>query len=182
VSIAFKTVLQMFAKPLLAMLNIYAGAVLGGFYMLWLPLCIMMTGKRGSALFFCLLQALLLFATGLPGSHGIWNFAVYLLPGVAVELVYLYRPRKGYGIWHFLLGVVSANIIGVFLTTGIYIPGITPIFIAVTVLLAVLSGIVGGVVGDYVIRYIGKINILNIKKRKQSAPKYLKDYNVNDEQ
>jgi hypothetical protein len=176
VSIAFKTALQVLVKPLISSLGVvHAGAVLGGFYMLWLPLAILMTNKRGAALFLSALQALLLFAFGLPGSHGIWNIPVYILPGVAVELVYLIKPNKGYNIWHFIIAVISANIVGVITTNRMY-QGYTGLALIVTLLITLLSGIIGGVIGDYVIRFVRKINVLERRTRVPSASKYLEDY------
>jgi len=182
VSIAFKAALQMLVKPAISALGVlHAGAVLGGFYMLWLPLAICMTGKRGGALLLCVLQALLLLITSLPGSHGIWNLVVYILPGVIAEAVYLYKPKAGYGIWHFIAAVMLANFVGVFLTTGLYYRGLSSVALSIVFLLTILSGIIGGVTGNYIMAFINKTKILEKQKEKKpTAPKYLKDYDDNE--
>jgi len=81
-----------FVVPLAQLLTgpfIPGGAVAGGIYMLFLVLAVSLTRVRGAGLLCGLVQALLVMALGVAGSHGAASLIIYTLPGLAVDLVFL---------------------------------------------------------------------------------------------
>lgn len=146
VSIAFKIVIVTFVQPLTRSLGIPGGAPVGGLYMFWLPLTIALTKKRGSAFLICLIQALVLLITGMPGSHGVWNFFTYLFPGITVEIVFLIKTKKPYNVLLFMLATALANIAGVYGSNLLFF-NLSAIPLIFTLLVSALSGAIGGIIG-----------------------------------
>jgi hypothetical protein len=63
-----------------------AGAVAGGFYMMWLVLGFGITGKRGTMTLIGVVQSIMVIATGIVGSHGALSILTYTLPGILADL------------------------------------------------------------------------------------------------
>ena len=67
-------------------LFIPSGAVAGGFYMMWMVLGYGITGIRGTMTLIGLVQAILVMATGIVGSHGVLSLLTYTAPGLLADL------------------------------------------------------------------------------------------------
>lgn len=178
-SIAFKVVVGTLVRMITGPIGIPGGALAGGLYMLWLPLAILLTGRRGSALIVSGVQTIVLLTAGLPGSHGFWTLLTYLLPALFVELVYLFRPKKGYNVLHFIFANILANITGTYVvatvlanlggTDGSVLPmmslSLYPLLFML--LAAAFSGAVGGVLGHLVFLMVGKTGLIKSKNKER---------------
>ena len=169
-SVGFKVVAGNLVRMITGPLGIPGGALAGGLYMLWLPLSIVLVGKRGSALLISAVQTIVMVTTGAPGSHGVWTALTYMVPALFVELVFLYRPRDGYNILHFMLSTILANMAGTFGSNLLFFRlSIYPLLF--TLLAASLSGALGGVVAYLVYAAIVKTGILSRVKIKVAIKK-----------
>ncbi|MFA6866369.1 MAG: ECF transporter S component [Clostridia bacterium] len=184
-SIAFKAIVGTLIRMITGPLGVPGGALAGGFYMLWLTLAIALTNKRGSALFIAIIQIIVLLTTGLPGSHGVWTIITYFLPAVAVELVFLHKPKEGYNILQFIIGTILANIVGTIGSNLLFYRLSAWAFLFV-LLAASLSGALGGVLGYLIVKQIEKTGLIKGKKLKKnnedSLDKLIEDINTEKEQ
>lgn len=147
-SIAMKAVAGTLVRMVTGPLGIPGGTLAGGFYMLWLPLAVALTGKRGAALVVAILQTVIMITTGAPGSHGIWTLITYTIPALPVEII-MFSKKKGYNILHFLFAAACANIAGTYLTNqALFRLSFYPLMF--TLLAAAFSGALGGVVAYFV--------------------------------
>ncbi len=167
VSVAFKTVVGILVRMITGPLGVPGGALAGGFYMLWLPLSIILVGKRGSALVIAAVQTIVMITTGAPGSHGVWTIFTYMLPAILVEAVFIYRPKNGYNILHFIISTIFANMAGTFGSNLLFFRmSVYPLLF--TLLAAALSGALGGGVAYFVYVKVVKSGVLSRLKNKTS--------------
>ncbi|MDD3652569.1 MAG: ECF transporter S component [Desulfotomaculaceae bacterium] len=161
--IAMISALGVASKPLIVPLChiitgpllIPGGVVAGGFYMLWLVLGAGIVSKTGAAIMIGVVQALMVFGSGIFGSHGAMTLLSYTLPGLAVDLLlYLMGHNVCCLLCAFLAGLV-ANISGSALVNIIYfrLPFV-PLVLALTV--AALSGGLGGIIAYKVLQLVNK--------------------------
>jgi hypothetical protein len=170
VSIAFKAVVGILVRLITGPLGVPGGALIGGFYMLWLPLAIVLVGKRGSALVVAAVQTIILVTTGAPGSHGVWTALTYMAPAILAEAFFVYRPKSGYNILHFIAATIFANMAGTFGTNLLFFRlSLYPLLF--TLLAAALSGALGGTVAYFVYVKIVKSGVLARLKNKTSKKK-----------
>lgn len=180
-SVGFKVVVGNLVRMITGPLGVPGGALAGGFYMLWLPLAITLVGKRGSALLISLVQTIIMVTTGAPGSHGVWTVITYMGPAIFVELVYLYKPRDGYNILHFIISTMLANMVGTFGTSHLFFRlSIYPLLF--TLLAASLSGALGGAIAYFVHTGIIKTGILTRLRAKTTIKFKSDEENVTWEQ
>ena len=93
--IAVKQVIQPLVQVVTGPLFIPGGTVAGGIYMLFIVLGYAIVRKRFTALLVCLVQAIIVMATGLFGTHGAASLLTYTLPGIGVEILFFFtRFRK----------------------------------------------------------------------------------------
>lgn len=146
---AVKVVSGEIIRSFTSSIGIPGGAVAGGFYMMWLALGVGIVGKRGTATLVSLIQALLVFSGGLPGSHGILTLITYIIPGIAVDVIFAFNRKGVYTLLHFLFATMLANVMGTIGTNLIFfrLPFIPLLF---TLISAMLSGSFGGVIGYYI--------------------------------
>ncbi|NHJ47622.1 MAG: hypothetical protein FK733_07530 [Asgard group archaeon] len=151
-------------KPLIEIIlpdTIPAGAVVGGFYMLWLVLTKRFVPKMFSGTFFGLTQALVVMI--LPfGSHGIFTLVTYPLPGLAVDLIDLVFNKKAHTILCSLIEGAIANFVGT-LTVIFFVFQFSLEITIVSTLLALLSGNLGGILAYFIAKQISKSMDLNIE-------------------
>lgn len=146
-SIAIKVIAGTLIRMVTGPLGIPGGALAGGFYMLWLPLAIVLVQRRGAALVVAALQTLIMITTGAPGNHGVWTLLTYILPALPVEAVFFLR-KKGYNMLHFLLACCLANITGTFLSSWLLFRiSLYPLLF--TLLAAAFSGAGGGIIAYF---------------------------------
>lgn len=162
-SIAFKAIVGILVRMITGPLGIPGGALAGGLYMLWLPLAITLTGRRGSAFIISLVQVVVLLTTGLPGSDGIWTLFTYLVPALLVEATYIIKLKTGYNILHYIIATILANIAGTYgKNLLIFRLSIYPLLF--TLLAASLSGAIGGVVAHFTYLLVKKTGLIHRMK------------------
>lgn len=139
-------------------LFIPGGAIAGGFYMLWIVIGMGLVKKFGTGTLIGIVQSILVIATGTMGNHGIMSIISYTLPGIAVDLVFLFSKNKNYNVLHYVFGCMAANVTGTLISNIMFfrLPYITVIFIISS---AALSGAIGGLIANSIIKGLEKINI-----------------------
>lgn len=143
-------------RPLVSLisvpLGIPGGAIVGGFYMLWLVLTKRLAPKTGSGFLFGLTQALVVMI--LPfGSHGIFTIITYSLPGLAVDIVDLLFRSKNNTVLCSLVEGAIANFVGS-LSVLILIFRLEWRLTLFISLIALLTGNIGGIFAHYIAKQI----------------------------
>ncbi len=143
-------------RPLVSLisvpLGIPGGAIVGGFYMLWLVLTKRLAPKTGSGFLFGLTQALVVMI--LPfGSHGIFTIITYSLPGIAVDIVDLLFRSKNNTVLCSLVEGAIANFVGS-LSVLILIFRLEWRLTLFISLIALLTGNIGGIIAHYIAKQI----------------------------
>jgi energy-coupling factor transport system substrate-specific component len=163
-------------RPLVSLvsvpLGIPGGAIVGGFYMLWLVLTKRLAPKIGSGFLFGLTQALVVMI--LPfGSHGIFTIITYTLPGIAVDLIDLAFLSKNNTVLCSLIEGAVANFVGS-LSVLILIFRLEWRLTLFISLIALLTGNIGGIIAHYIAKQItGVISneaIPDIEKIEEELP------------
>ncbi|MEN6325456.1 MAG: ECF transporter S component [Syntrophomonas sp.] len=153
IGIATKAIIVPLAHIITGPFFIPSGAVAGGFYMLWLVLGFGITGKRGTMILIGLVQAILVIATGMVGSHGVMSLLTYTMPGILADLgLFLIGHRVCCLPCTFLAGMLC-NIGGTIMVNFIYfrLPAI-PLVLSLSI--AALSGGLGGIVAYKILQQI----------------------------
>jgi len=146
-------------RPLVSLvsvpLGIPGGAIVGGFYMLWLVLTKRLAPKTGSGFLFGLTQALVVMI--LPfGSHGIFTLITYTLPGLAVDFVdFLFRSRNNTVLCSLVEGAI-ANFVGS-LSVLILIFRLEWRLTLFISLIALFTGNIGGIIAHYIAKQIAGV-------------------------
>ena len=140
-------------RPLVSIITlpllIPGGALAGGFYMLWLVLTKRFVPKFGSGIFFGIVQALVVMI--LPfGSHGIFTFITYSIPGLAADIIeIIFRKMKSKWLSSMLEGA-TANLVGTLAVSSIIFELVPEVLLFVS-LLALFSGNIGGILAYLII-------------------------------
>lgn len=153
VTIAILSALGVATKPIViplvhiitGPLFIPGGAIAGGFYMMWLVLGAGFVKKPGAASLIGLVQGILVIATGIMGTHGIMSLASYTLPGIVVDIVFLFSRDKNFNILHYVFGCMAASVTGTLITNILFfrLPAVTVLLVVAS---AALSGAIGGII------------------------------------
>ncbi|WP_326906671.1 ECF transporter S component [Sedimentibacter sp. MB31-C6] len=140
-------------------LFIPGGAIAGGFYMFWVVLGTGIVKKTGTGTLIGIVQGILVIATGTMGTHGVMSLISYTLPGITVDIVFLFSKNKKYNSLHYILGCTVANITGTLISNILFfrLPLVTVVLI---LSVAALSGIVGGIIAYSIAKGLEKMNIL----------------------
>lgn len=139
-------------------LYIPGGVIAGGFYMMWIVLGAGLVRKAGTGTIIAVVQAIMVIALGIYGTHGLMSLFTYVLPGIAVDVVMLiYRYKSGNVGCCFLSGI-AANASGTFLVNLVFfrLP-VVPLILSVSS--ASLSGGLGGLIAYGVIKQFEKSNL-----------------------
>lgn len=154
--IATKPIITPLVQMITGPLFIPGGALAGGFYMMWIILARFLVNKNGTATITCLIQAILVMALGVVGSHGVLSLMTYLLPGVATDLgLYLAgNPRRPSLFYCFLAGIL-ANVSGTFLVNFVFfrLP-LIPLLLSLA--LGAFSGGAGGIICFHLLRQLAR--------------------------
>ncbi|RPF48749.1 energy-coupling factor transport system substrate-specific component [Hydrogenoanaerobacterium saccharovorans] len=143
--IAIKPVIVPLVHFITGPLLIPGGSVAGGIYMMWIVLGVALVGKAGSGTIIASVQAVVVIATGISGSHGILSIVTYLLPGIAVDAtLFLLKKVKCYKIKMFVCGM-TANVFGTLLSNILFfrLPTI-PLLLSLSA--GAFSGGIGGLI------------------------------------
>ncbi len=156
--IAVKPLVVSLAHLITGPLFIPGGALAGGFYMMWLVLGAALLDRSGAATLIGLVQAVMVLAAGVFGSHGIFSLITYTVPGLAVDGVLLITglaPRDK--LTMFLCGL-AANLTGVILSNAIFfrLP-LLPLVLSLSI--GALSGALGGLLAFLIARRLEKLQI-----------------------
>ncbi|MBD3191332.1 MAG: hypothetical protein GF308_11845 [Candidatus Heimdallarchaeota archaeon] len=143
-------------RPLVSIITtplvIPGGALAGGFYMLWLVLTKRFVPKFGSGLMFGIVQAFVVMI--LPfGSHGIFTFLTYPLPGLMVDLFDLAFCRKKMALLCSMLEGAIANLTGS-IAVSLFIFNSPIEFLLFIIFLAIFSGNIGGIIAHQIIQQV----------------------------
>lgn len=139
-------------------LFIPGGAIAGGFYMLWIVLGAAIVKKFGTGTLIGIVQSILVIASGIMGTHGIMSLVSYTLPGIMVDIIFLFSKNKNYNILHCLFGCMVANITGTMISNILFFR--LPTTMVVLVLSsAALSGAIGGLIAYSILKGLSKINL-----------------------
>lgn len=139
-------------------LFIPGGAIAGGFYMMWIVLGAGFVKKTGAATLIGLVQGILVISTGIIGTHGIMSIASYTIPGIVVDIVFLFSKDKNFNILHYVFGTMAANVSGTLIANILFfrLPKVTVVLILAS---AALSGALGGIIVWGINQGLEKIDI-----------------------
>lgn len=163
---ASKVIIGPVIRILTGAIGIPGGAIAGGFYMLWLGLAVGIVRVRGAATLMAVVQALMVFVTSMPGSHGTMSFITYTLPGIACDLVFIFSKKYNYNVLHYMIGIALANIVGTFGSNLLFfrLP-IIPLLLALSS--AAISGAVGGLIAYGIMTRLEKIGLIRNKNKRE---------------
>lgn len=159
--IAIKPLVVPLAHIITGPLFIPGGVIAGGFYMMWLVMGAGLVKKTGAATLVAAVQAIMVIALGIFGTHGVMSLVTYLLPGIAVDLVMLLSRHKGCCMGCCFAGGIAANISGVFLVNLVFFR-LPLIPLTLSLASAALSGGLGGIIAYAVIRQVEKSGLNKI--------------------
>lgn len=158
VGIAVKQVVRPLVQLVSSPLMIPGGALAGGLYMMWLVVAEGLTGKRGTATFVGLVQAVIVMFTGAIGSHGIMSLLSYTAPGIAVDIAMAVSRHRCCCLPCMFVAGLLANVAGTVVTNLIFFSlPIIPLLLSLAV--AALSGGIGGVLSHLLLSALRKYNI-----------------------
>ena len=143
--IATKPLVVPLAHIITGPLFIPGGAVAGGLYMMWIVLGAGLVGKLGAATLIAAVQAIVVMAMGMLGTHGIMSIFTYILPGLAVDLVFLVTRHRGCCSGCCFAAGIAANTSGALLVNLIFFR-LPMVPLVLTLSAAALSGGVGGLI------------------------------------
>lgn len=162
IGIAAKPVIVPLVRIITGPLLIPGGALAGGFYMMWLIIPAGLVGKAGTATLVAIVQAILVMATGIWGTHGIASLATYTLPGVAVDIVFLFARHRKYNFGHYFLAGMASNMTGTFLVMVVFFKlPLIPLLFALSC--AALSGGLGGLIAYNVVKRFQKFKAAGLE-------------------
>ncbi len=153
-----KSVVNVITQPL----GIPGGVAAGTIYMFWVVLAGYVVSRPGSVFLFCLLQGVLALLMGFTGPLGALIIVSYVLPGIAVEILYSILSSFRYDCRHapvacIIAGAVAnvagsvSNAILMFSMGGTLLLVISPVS-AVT---GGLGGFFASAAGTYLVRVLG---------------------------
>lgn len=147
-----KQIIRPIIEPVTIALVIPGGALIGGFYMLWLVLTKSFIPKFGSGTLFGIVQAIVVII--LPfGSHGIFTFLTYPLPGLAIDLIDLFFVKRNHVIVICVLEGALANVVGTTAVSLFLFSLPLEIFLFI-LLLAIFSGNLGGILAFLILKQV----------------------------
>jgi ABC-type thiamin/hydroxymethylpyrimidine transport system permease subunit len=108
-------------------------------------------------------QAIIVIAIGVIGTHGIMSLITYVAPGIAVELLLLVTRQRGDNITSCFFAGMAANMTGTVLTNFVFFKlPIIPLML--TLAGGALSGGLGGLLAYLILKNFRKLNIAGINK------------------
>lgn len=160
--IAMKPIIVPLIHILTGPLFIPGGAVAGGFYMMWIVVGAGFVGKRGTATLIAVVQAILVLAIGVFGTHGVMSLITYSLPGIAVDLFLLITRQRCRNIISCFFAGMVANLVGTVLSNFVFFR-LPLIPLLLTIGSGALSGGLGGLLAYSIIKGLNKINFTRFK-------------------
>src|SRR5690554_4992678 len=154
--IAIKPFVVPLAHIVTGPLFIPGGVVAGGFYMLWIVLGAGLVGKAGTATLIAIVQAIMVLSLGVFGTHDIMSVFTYMLPGLAVDLLFILTKHRGCCLGCCFFAGIAANISGSFLVNLVFfrLP-LVPLLLSLST--AALSGGLGGIIAFNLYKKLNKV-------------------------
>lgn len=162
--IAMKSVVKPLAQIVCGPFMIPAGTLAGGLYMMWMIIGYGLIKKPGTALIISIIQALLVIFTGSVTSHGIMSLVTYVMPGLAIELLYLIIRHRGCCLGCCALGGLAANVVGVACVNFVFFK-VPDVYLVLVLAIAALSGLIGGVLAWELIKVFDKYHMFQRGKK-----------------
>lgn len=153
--IAVKPVIVPLAHLISGPFFIPGGAVAGGIYMMWMVLGFGITGKRWTMTLIGLVQAIVVIATGMVGSHGVLSLLTYTVPGVLGDLGLLLIGHRACCLPCTFLAGMLANLGGTIMVNFVYFR-LPLIPLVLSMMTAALAGGLGGMAAFKIIQQIWK--------------------------
>ncbi|NLM45346.1 MAG: ECF transporter S component [Firmicutes bacterium] len=143
--IATKPIIVPLTHIITGPLFIPGGVIAGGFYMMWIVMGVALVQKYGAASIIAAVQAVVVMALGIYGTHGFLSLFTYILPGLAVDLVLLLSRHRGCCLACCFAAGIAANASGTVLVNLVFfrLP-LIPLLLSVSS--AALSGGLGGII------------------------------------
>ena len=157
--------LGMASKPIItpiihifsSLIMIPGGSLAGGLYMMWMVLAAAVVRKSFSATLVGFTQAVAALILGNFGNHGAVNLISYTLPGLVVDVVFLFT--KGRTVTSQSILCVSANICGTLIVSSLVMKlAFIPLLMAI--IASIISGIMGGLVSFMIYKKLIKYQII----------------------
>ncbi len=158
IGIAMKPVIVPLVHIITGPLFIPGGAIAGGFYMMWIVVGAGLIKKPGTAILVALVQAILVTATGVFGTHGVISLITYLSPGIAVDLILFLTRQYADNIYSCFFAGMAANLGGTALTNFVFFK-LPAVPLMLTLAGGALSGGLGGLLAYMIIKGIRKIDL-----------------------
>jgi hypothetical protein len=147
---ATKPLLNPLSRFLLNTFLIPGGVFFGGLYMMWLTLSRGIVDRPASATLTAFIQSMIALILGLSPAHGFFSTAVFLLPGITIDLVFQLpgtgRFARGF---RFLSSCALANTVGI--TMVALVRGFAHVPLMILLVIGLLSGCLGGAIALVVV-------------------------------
>ncbi|MEF3695315.1 MAG: ECF transporter S component [Candidatus Cloacimonadota bacterium] len=150
IGLAIKPIVSPLSKAISAPMLLPGGSFAGGFYMMWMVLAVMLTGKPGAAILFGVIQAVVVLVQGSFGNHGALSLLTYTLPGVVVTgFAMLLLSKSKFLLFNHLSLTALANMTGALLMSILIFR-----HPAALVIVSLCTGLASGIVGGYLSWFI----------------------------
>jgi len=166
--IAIKPVIVPLIHIITGPLFIPGGAIAGGFYMMWIVVGTAAVGKKGAATLIAVVQAIMVIALGVIGTHGIMSLVTYIAPGIAVEILFLVSMRRIENIFFCFFAGMAANMTGTVLTNFVFFK-LPLIPLILTIAGAALSGGLGGLLAYLIVKSFKRSKIFDLNRKEKTA-------------
>ena len=92
------------------------------------------------------------------GTHGVMSLASYTIPGIVVDIIFLFSKDKSFNILHYVFGTMAANVSGTLIANILFfrLPKVTVVLVLAS---AALSGVIGGIIVWSINQGLEKIEI-----------------------
>lgn len=161
--IAVKPIIVPLVHLITGPLLIPGGSVAGGIYMLWIVLGSFLIKNPFTGTLISMVEAIIVIATGVQGSHGIMSLITYILPGLAVDFCrFLCKKNADIKMQMFLCGIF-ANVAGTLLSNYLFfrLPAV-PLILSLSA--GALSGGLGGIIAYSIYKRLYKLGIFRLDK------------------
>ncbi len=140
--IALKPIIGPFAKLIGSAFFIPSGSIAGAIYMVWPMLALLVVRKTGTATLVGLIEGIVVMVTGMYGSHGLLTLITYTIPGIFIDLGFLFiKPFKSR--WLLFLPASMGNMSGSLLV-GVIIMHLPKIPLIISLIPSFIFGGLGG--------------------------------------
>jgi ABC-type thiamin/hydroxymethylpyrimidine transport system permease subunit len=155
---ATKNVITPLIGAITGPLDIPAGTVAGGVYMMWPVMAYGLVRKLGAATMTSFIQALISLVMPF-GNFGLLSFIIYLGPGMAIDAFFLLSRHKACCAGCCVIASALANTVGIVLVVSLVFmyPWVVLSFVAVV---GAISGSVGGFIANRLLVRIRNIGVI----------------------